>query len=176
MMLINGFECRKITFKAVAYSESLKKYFISDALAVDSGLSCLFGFENEGLDKFDDVVLTSKKFINEIKEDWWERDWCHIANIQGTLHNDIKDVEIFEGDIVKWGHLDGYGSEAFIRVAVVELFPSLQFKILYYIDKKTGLKKETDNYVFQFGRFAYQETHKYLEIIGNVFESEENNQ
>ena len=94
-------ENKELKFKALMYSASLDKYFVSDYLTIDSGLSCLFGFENKGLDELDDIVLCSQKFINEIKEEYWERDWCHLGNLQSIGVNDKYNIEIGEGDIVK---------------------------------------------------------------------------
>ena len=86
---------------------------------------------------------------------------------------DISGGEIYEGDIVKWGHLIGYSHEYWHRVAKVEISPDLQFKILHYIEEETMEKKPTDNYAFRFGQFSYKETHKYLEVIGNIHDNPE---
>ena len=111
----------------------------------------------------------------------WNNADIRVNDILSKTHNlmqytglkDKNGIEIYEGDIVKWGHTLGYGEEAWHRVAKVEFSPDLQFKILHYIDSKTLEKKPTDNYIFQFGRFSYQETHKYLEVIGNIYENPE---
>lgn len=92
--------------------------------------------------------------------------------MQYTGLRDINDVEIYEGDIVKWGHIKNR-EESWHRVAFVELFPSLQFHILHYIDGKSLEKKEGDNYVFGFHNFIYKDTHNSLEVIGNICENPE---
>ena len=94
---------------------------------------------------------------------------CFIHS-QYTGLKDKNGVEIYEGDIVRWGM---NGQEYWLRYANVELFPSLQFRILYYIDEKTLDKKPTYNHVIKFGRFVYQKTEKYLEVIGNIYENPE---
>ena len=92
----------------------------------------------------------------------------YVRQFTGLL--DKNKVEIFEGDIIKWGHLKN-SKEYSHRYAVVEINPDIQFKIIFYIDSKTGEKKPTDNYIFHWGRFAY--SGKELEIIGNVFQNPE---
>jgi uncharacterized phage protein (TIGR01671 family) len=72
------------------------------------------------------------------------------------LH-DKNGKEIFEGDIVKWGHING--EESPIRIAGVKINPDIQFC------SNVG--------VFRFGCFAYQDTENHLEIIGNIHDNPE---
>ena len=81
-------------------------------------------------------------------------------------------VEIYEGDVVKWGHLPNR-TECWHRVAKVEMFPSLQFNILHYIDSKTLEKKKGNKHIFGFSNFIYKDTHNSLEVIGNIYENRE---
>lgn len=77
--------------------------------------------------------------------------------MQFTGLHDINGVEVFEGDVVKWGHVEG-SEETPHRVAIVEIDPCIQFNC------------QITNYVFEYGDFAYQQTDKYLEVIGNIYE------
>lgn len=73
--------------------------------------------------------------------------------------------KIYAGDIVKW---DDNSNGDYWRVAVVEVKPDIQFRIV----KNTVHPLSCDEgRVFHFGNFIYQETEKYLEVIGNVFEN-----
>lgn len=74
---------------------------------------------------------------------------------------------IYEGDIVKW---DDNSKGKYWRVAVVELFPALQFRII----KNTAYELSMpEDHIFEYGSFIYKDTHNWLEIIGNVYENEE---
>ena len=81
--------------------------------------------------------------------------------------NDVNNVEIYEGDIVRWD--DGSNGEKW-RVAIVELIPALQFKIIRI--NCDFIQSAKEGHVFKFGSFIYTDTHNHLEIIGNVFESD----
>ena len=95
-----------------------------------------------------------------------------IGQFTGLL--DINGKEIYEGDIVRWGmHGGSWGHETWNRYAVVEINPDLQFRIIHYIHFETYDKRPSDNFIFRFGQFAYKETEKYLEIIGNIHENPE---
>lgn len=108
----------------------------------------------------DDKVFDNPFFSAQIK----------IMQFVGV--KDINGKNIYEGDIVRWGHLDGWSKERNHRYATVELDPDIQFKLLFCIDSNTTQKKQ-DRHIFRFGSFAYRETEKYLEVVGNIFENPE---
>nr|DAH94191.1 MAG TPA: YopX protein [Caudoviricetes sp.] len=85
----------------------------------------------------------------------------HVRNIdlmQSTGMKDKNGVEIFEGDIVQWGDTPDW-EEKPIRVAVVKINPDIQF------DSNVG--------IFEYGRFIYRDTERFLTVLGNVYENPE---
>ena len=84
---------------------------------------------------------------------------------QFTGLTDKNGIKIFEGDIVKWGHVDG-GREKPIRIAEVKINPSLQFDIVSHEMNFLGQNK-----VFDYGSFIYKDTKKWLEVIGNIHDN-----
>ncbi|HIF6479654.1 TPA: YopX family protein [Enterococcus faecium] len=85
----------------------------------------------------------------------------HVRNIdlmQSTTLKDKNGVEIFEGDIVQWGDTPDWEEEP-IRVAVVKINPDIQF------DSNVG--------IFEYGRFIYRDTERFLTVLGNVYENPE---
>lgn len=94
-----------------------------------------------------------------IEQDRWEIVSCDLF----TGLKDINFVDIFEGDIVRWD--DGSNGEKW-RVAVVEMNPDIQFRI---IKIESSFKQSgQEGYVFHYGNFAYKDTQRYLEVIGNI--------
>lgn len=106
-------------------------------------------------------------------EDFHSSEDIQVNNIdvlqimKGIGKKDVNGKEIFEGDIVKWGHKKG-GEEDPIRIAVVKMQPDIQFHIINQNLCLFGLIK-----VYHYGRFFYTDTENWLEIIGNVFENPE---
>ena len=87
--------------------------------------------------------------------------------LQFTGLKDKSGVEIYECDIVKW---DDCSNGRHWRVAVVELFPALQFKCF---DCPAIVNSSAHGHTFKFGSFIYTDTHNHLEMIGNIYENHE---
>ena len=160
-----------------------EKTYETDWETSDDGWSCwLTGVENN----FKSINKTN--MAREIKFRAWDESQKYMAyqgtpdleNIQSFMHHfankelmqftgllDANGKYIYEGDVVKWGHLKN-SKELYHRIALVEINPDIQFKILNYFDTKNKKLLPTDNYIFKFGSFAY--TSKELEVIGNIYE------
>jgi uncharacterized phage protein (TIGR01671 family) len=73
---------------------------------------------------------------------------------------DCKGKRIFEGDIVKWGHLP-QSTETPIREAIVTFNPDICFKW----ENPGNYKKAV---LFHYGSFCYRDTYNHLEVIGTI--------
>ena len=113
------------------------------------------------------AMLSDKYYAHPRMVPWGELldsfDALHIFDeecmtlMQYTGLHDKNGNNIYEGDIVRWGDMVGFGHEKPVRVAVVRFDPDICF------DSNVG--------IFEYGNFAYKETDKYLTVIGNIYEN-----
>lgn len=147
------------SYKAVVYSASLDRYFVSDPLEVDSGLACLFGFENESIGAFDDLILCSEKFVREIQENWWERDWAHIGNLQ------VSDIAIKTGEHICEGDFIAFGGTIILEVR----FENGCF-VGYHTEEYAGVKSLRWGPLSRLLDAGMNDIYEKCEIVGNVFD------
>lgn len=156
---MNEFIFRRPAYKAVVFSASLDRYFVSDLLEVDSGLACLFGFEDKLSGEFDDYILCSKKFVREIQEDWWERDWVHIGNLQSSDIAIKTGEHIFEGDFLKVGD----------SIIIEVRFENGCF-IGYHTEEYAGVKNLRWGPLSRLCDVDMKDIYEMCDIAGNIFE------
>jgi len=111
-----------------------------------------------------ELKIKVDKEVPVIRIDGCDVDENTIGQFIG-LH-DKNGKEIYEGDIVMWGHANKYSRENLIRKAVVKLFPALHFET--FTKTEFGCPHK-----FHYGNFAYTETDKHLEVIGNIHDNPE---
>ena len=93
-------------------------------------------------------------------------------SMQYTGLKDKNGAEIYEGDVIRWG-MNGLELSG-VRYAVVNMFPSLKFDLLFYEDEKSGIRNHPLRpFSFEFPNFIYKDTENYLEVVGNIYENKE---
>jgi uncharacterized phage protein (TIGR01671 family) len=103
------------------------------------------------------LISDLKRFIDSANAHFEGGNGIKIMQFIGL--KDCRNKKIFEGDIIKWGHLNEYSKENPVRIAVVKLDPTLLFDCLNI------------GHEFRWDKFAYHS--KELEVIGNIFENPE---
>lgn len=127
---------------------------------------------NRWIDDFQLMDFGAMRFLLPLEESPQRLEWQSVDEEKYILMqcSGLKDKNgklIYEGDIVKW---DDSSGGKYWRVAVVELFPALQFRIIK--NSLHELSCEVDN-IFGYANFIYQDTNNWLEIVGNIYENPE---
>jgi len=113
------------------------------------------GANNDFIINHNDMSGTGQEFYIDIEF------LCQYTGLKDKNLN-----KIYEGDIVRW---DDMSNGKYWRIAVVKIDPDIQFDCSEI--KITPNAKS--NYCFNFGEFIYKDTHKHLEIIGNIYDNPE---
>ena len=93
-----------------------------------------------------------------------DKDGIEVMQFSGL--KDKSGVEIYEGDIVKWGHIEGFIELSGVRIAVVDMSNSC--------DGLTFDAFKPVSHRFKIGNFMYRHSiDKCMEIIGNIHQNPE---
>jgi uncharacterized phage protein (TIGR01671 family) len=154
---------REIKFRAWIIDEARMSY--GDEWFSMSPDGSLIQYADQGF--WVNNLNTSKEHKEYLAEnDIQIRDEFILQQYTGLKENNGK--EIYEGDIVRWD--DMTNGEKW-RVAVVEIKPDLQFKIIRI--NCDFIQSAQEGYVFRFGNFIYKDTHNHLEVVGNIYQHPE---
>lgn len=143
---------REIKFRAVMQRLDGVKY-VSQAYSIDNNLSYLFDFENNRWDIFLEMITTEERFVELFPDDDEHlKGWTHIENIQYTGLKDKNEIEIYEGDIIKYD------------------FNELNFRI-EFVNAEFRARRFYENIEELYPcEFDYG---KECEVIGNIYENPE---
>lgn len=131
------------------------------------------GKDLNGTWRYGDLLHNEKDFRKFYEILHWVEEPYKCEVIEDTIgqFTGLKDMNgkyIYEGDIVKWGHTENC-HEYPPRISVVKIEPDIRFHCITATEHNFG----QSGYVFQYGNFAYKQTEKYLEVIGNIHDNPE---